>query len=130
MKFKLVMTKDVIEKSLDCGKNGKQDLSNNCAFAVAFKELIPNVQVGLGRTAFFKDQYGARPISAVKQTDEQVDFIKVFDDLGKRGTYEARRGLIGEEFDVEIPDEVIEFYHGDAVKAAQKIANSPVLQIC
>lgn len=113
MKFKINITQEIIDRGV-CGAISK------CAFAKAYSELVP-VHVG-GLISFLSreiDVFGfPRLLDSTPQTAEQKEFIKAFDD-GKR--------VEPTSFEVEIPDKVIEYWYGDAVAAAQHIADSEVL---
>lgn len=110
MKFIMNITQEIIDKG-ECGNLSK------CAFALAYNELVPNVSVAshivFGRSS---DYIGC--IEAVPLTSAQLRFIGDFDN-GKKCSPKS--------FEVEIPDQVIDYYYGDAVKAAQHIANSKIL---
>jgi len=124
MKFKIKITKDVIDKSLLCGTDAKNvEISTNCAFAVAFRELIP-VRVWLAETFFIDED--DEIIARVPNSPEQIGFINNFDRLKNKP--EERYKLVGQEFDVEIPDAIIEYWYGDAVTATQKIIDSEILK--
>lgn len=113
MKFKINITQKIID-------NGRCSSPSNCAFAIAYSELVP-VRVGvvigfLGRGEFNTSEI---PISCIGITSEQAEWILKFD--------MDKTSVKPRSFEVEIPDEVIEYWYGDAVKAAQHIANSEVL---
>lgn len=123
MKFKLRITKDILRKSMTCGTNYPEDVSTNCAFALAFNELVPNTSVGLYLTWFYNENSEA--LSYTNLTTEQISFIRQFDRLVTEP--EKRLLLPEQEFDVEIPDKVINHYYGDSVKAIQHLIDNPVL---
>lgn len=117
MKFKIKITKEILAKS-ECNNALK------CAFATAFNELIPYVHVGLDVTLFLKGKYEAH-ISCVDNTCNQINFIERFDSAI---TLEQKLAIPEQEFEVEILDEVIEYWHGDVVSAAQKLIDNPIMQ--
>lgn len=123
MKFKLKITKDILRKSMMCGTNYPEDVSTNCAFALAFNELVPNTSVGLHHTLFCNEN--SKALSYTNLTTEQISFIRQFDILATEP--EKRLLLPEQEFDVKIPDEVINYYYGDSVKAIQHLIDNPVL---
>lgn len=132
MKFKITITKEVIDKSLMCGTQKEQSkrITTNCAFAVAYNELIPRTNV-FHDSVCFDDINGIaiRKLDGVifhRLSFEQKDFIYKFDLMD--GEPHQRYTLVGQTFDVEIPDEVIEYWHGDAVTAAQKLIDNPIMQ--
>lgn len=115
MKFKINITQKIIDEST-CGSG------YHCAFARAYSELVP-VSVS-HETIFF---LAGKPdslkrgfiINFVQTSSEQRVWIRNFDN--------GKENVLPTSFEVEIPDEVIEYWYGDAVKAAQHIANSEVL---
>lgn len=123
MKLKLKITKEILEKSSLCGAaNGGGLLTENCAFAIAFRDIIPNTIVTKCVT-YFQSKHN-NTIGAVVHSNKQERFIDLFD-LSEP----VNRLLIPEqEFEVEIPDEVIEYYYQDYAVLAQKIADSKVFQ--
>lgn len=124
MKFKITITKEVIDKSLMCGVDANILVHTNCAFAVAYNQLIPNTEV-THSYAWFDDEDGNN-IGESKLMGDQIEFIQTFDCFSDDPT--QRYTLVGQTFDVEIPDEVIEYWHGDAVTAAQKLIDNPIMQ--
>lgn len=134
MKFRITITKEVIEKSLMCGVTDKMPqgmgfsaletyVQSNCAFSKAYNQLV-QVRVSSAYVRFF-DEEGIE-IAREELTNDQKCFVNVFDNMNEK-PYE-RYSLIGQSFDVEIPDAVIEYWYGDAVKAVQKIIDNPILQ--
>lgn len=124
MKFKITITKDVIDKSLMCGTfQFKESVSQNCALAICYNQLIPDVGVG------YPNVYFSMGLNVVKEymPQDQLNFIDAFDNM--MCNHMQRYTLVGQTFDVEIPDEVIEYWHGDAVTAAQKLIDNPIMQV-
>lgn len=136
MKFILKITKDILKKSSTCGSGIDNHFSSNCAFSLAFRELIPNTLVLNYDTHFLRQNTGLRTydlvnsrfpdeIAHISHTQDQTAFIKKFDNA----TIFDRIHMAEKEFEVEIPDNVIEYYYKDAVEVAQKLINNPVLQL-
>lgn len=124
MKFLITITKDVIDRSLMCGTDQSiNDRISGCAFAIAYGELVPVHVLGL-EIQFLNDRQ--RFLDSIKTSFDQREFICAFDLMCH--TPEERYSLVGRTFEVEIPDNVIEYHYGDSVKAAQKIINNPILQ--
>lgn len=126
MKFKITITKEVIDKSLMCGVQSG-DVTSNCAFAVAYNQIVPFVQVSHLGALFYKSSGYDSLIASCYGSVEQEDFVTVFDSMYRYP--QERYSLVGQTFDVEIPDEVIEYWYGDASKAAQKIIDNPIMQV-
>ncbi len=122
MQFKLKITKDILKRSAMCGGSDTSLISHNCAFALAFRELIPNTAVYSEATQF--NDVNFKSIKRVHNTPAQIFFIKQFDGASPP----ERKDMPEQEFDVEIPDEVIEHYYGDATAAAKRLINNPVLK--
>ena len=137
MKFKVTVTKDVIDRSLMCGVGGSGQIASNCAFAVLYTDLVPNVVVTGSEAAFYKNKryyIGGYVVfddqlQKVGLTEDQKDFIRKFDSRNSDirpegyGYYMDRYELVGQEFDIEIPDAVIDYWYKDASEVAAKIAN-------
>lgn len=129
MEFIIIITKEVIDKSLRCGTSPEDVMvTKNCAFALAYRELIPHTFVGNSIVEFYKDEPSiiSSPFGSKILTKPQVDFIREFDFLRVKPL--ERYQFVGRTFEVEIPDEVIEYHYGDAVKAVQKLIDNPVLK--
>lgn len=129
MKFKLTITKDVIDKSLLCSTAYDKNITAvgyNCAFAVAYNELVPNVWVAPHIVYFKRKDNRAIILTTCVLSLDQQRFIKEFDSFVSEPN--KRYGLVGRSFDIEIPDYVIQHHYGDASKAAQKIIDNPILQ--
>jgi len=128
MKFKMKITKEILKESVRCISNDPacHHYTSNCAFAKAYNELVPNVSVGaFARTITFRDKKDEF-IDFVRGTIDQQKFVEIFDSIKPRTD---RVHLPEQEFDVEIPDKVIEYWYQDTAEAAAKIANSQVLQL-
>lgn len=135
MKFQLTITKDILKRSAMCGAFASNPRPLNCAFALAFNELVPNVWVKNTHTIFLKkvtedlpwlaDFTSSNIVAVVENTDPQKEFISLFDTTTPVGRIE----LPEQTFEVEIPEEVINYWFKDASEIAQKIANSEVLQL-
>lgn len=138
-KFIITITKEIIDKSLMWGNNNLS-VAGNCAFAKAFQEFIPNVVVSTFNTFFlknFKNTEAAthmincdvnNTISIINNSISQIEFIYRFDSY--KNTPYDRYSLVGQQFEVEIPQKVIDHYYQDSVDEVNKIlANSTSLQL-
>lgn len=127
MKFKIRITKEVIDKSLKCNTNNI-DFPQNCAFAVAFNELIPGATVTQSYTNFYDVNNKRIGVWNYGQEREDIEsFINTFDDMQKNP--QERYSLVGQEFEIEIPQKVIDYWYSDIVEVIQKIINSEILQL-
>jgi hypothetical protein len=131
MKFQLNITKEILRKSSKCSVLQKDiygtsikglDLDRNCAFALAYNQLIPNVIVS--NNVEFLTPSSSR-IAFSYLTEKQSEFILKFD----RATPEERIAFPEQSFEVEIPDAVIDYWFKDHVEMAQKIINNPVIKV-
>lgn len=123
MKFKLVITKDIINESKECGlKPDKMQVYLNCALAEAYNELLP-AHVCTDKVMFYTNKTFSTFIGQTPLTFEQQQFIRTFDKM----TQYARYSLVGQEFDVEIPDTVIDQLYSSEVEVVQKLVNSKSL---
>lgn len=109
MKFRINITQEIID-SAKCLN------PSSCAFALAYSELV-EVMVG-SQVYFTRDGRGLNNCVRTPLTRKQSDFVRRFD-LGEK--------VKPTSFEVEIPEEVINRAYGDAVRAAQHIANSQIL---
>ena len=128
MKFLIKITKGIIDRSIFCGTlNHPQgvEYSDHCALSEAIGELVPaRVQNSI---IIFKNKDNDGGWS-VDTTVEQRRMIRDFDGpIAEGGDIRDRYQLVGREVEVEIPDPVIEYWYGDAVKAVERIANSKTL---
>ncbi len=107
VRFKIKITKKILERSKECGThNDIETIGNNCAIALALKEIFPDVFVtahhiypfGLNESKPCSDRRIALPKIA-------LDFINVFDALC--GIHHVRLLLPEFEFEISIPDEII-----------------------
>lgn len=116
VQFKIKVTKEILERSHGCGAyDDVEKIGNNCAVAIALKDLFPDVFVtahhiypfGIYDNYEYSDLRIAMPKIA-------LDFIKVFDSL--RSIPKVRLYLPEFEFEILIPDEIISQINIDEVK--------------
>ena len=113
-KLKIKITDDILQRSMMCGLDGRT-VSNNCAFAVAVREIFPNANVG--STLILPDGH-TKPGISFDIPQIMTDFIKTFDSLRK--TPWKRLELPKEEFELEIPQDIIDMINIDEVKETLK----------
>lgn len=116
-KLKIKVTKDILRQSAYC-PSGK--LTTNCAISVAVRDIFPDAATACGFIFPFVSKTVkitiALPASA-------VDFIKAFD-----ATYPPLRiGLPELEFEVDIPDDVLE--HIDISELKPLLEDHPTLKL-
>ncbi|MGN6250085.1 MAG: hypothetical protein ACTHNG_17155 [Ginsengibacter sp.] len=114
--FKIKITKEILERSKLCGAlNDIEKIGNNCAIAVALKDIFPNV---------FVTPHHIYPFGIIENEEFSIfrislpviaqDFIKVFD--GLRGIPNTRICLPEFEFEIFLADELIAQINIDEVK--------------
>lgn len=116
--LKIKVTKEILEKSKNCGyvKNFKwfpsysafENHNSNCAFACAVNEIFPKTNVSCHNMF--------TPYGVISLTAEMKRFIGKFD----YSTPEERMEFPEEEFEVSIPDNVIEKINIDEVQEVLK----------
>lgn len=120
MKFTLNITQDLIDE-------GERENIEACAFALAYRQLIPdaivtNTSVAIVSSSSKRAMCGiilCAPKYEWPLTEEQKNFIQTFD-LDKKLVKPT-------SFEVEIPDEVINSLYSDHVEVVKRLANSEVL---
>ena len=116
VQFKINVTKEILESSKGCGAhNDVEKIGNNCAIALAVKDIFPNVFVTAHHIYPFgidaNNEYIHLRIALPKIA---LDFIKLFDWL--RSIHKARLSLPEFEFEISIPDEIISLINIDEVE--------------
>jgi hypothetical protein len=109
MKLTIKITKDILERSKLCGLDNKL-IGKNCAIACAVRDIFPYTEVTDTKIFLFDreipdDEY--RPNEAICKIPlpkEATEFIVEFDNTSSRN----RPFMNSVEFDIEIPDEIIE----------------------
>lgn len=112
--LKIKITKDILVRSSFC--DGSK-INENCAFAVALRDIFPDARVGY-TTVFLSTSEAYFGIS-----QDMTDFIREFD----HSTPEERKTLPEQEFEVEIPDYILETINIDEV--TETLKDHPVLTL-
>ncbi len=101
VQFKVTVTKEILELSLECGiRNNIEEIGRNCAIAIAFKDIFPDVEVTEDYVyPFGINKYAKNSDLKIELPQVAKDFIRVFDSLS--AMHKVRRRL--PEFDFEIP---------------------------
>lgn len=101
-KLKIKITKQILEKSKYCGTDGHQwdAMSSGCAIALALRDVFPDALVRTENIIIYKGDFD----SLVSLPAKAKFFIVRFD----RSTPEQRVLMPEFEFEIDIPDEVIE----------------------
>ncbi len=115
--FAIKVTKEILELSKECGTHNDIEVTgNNCAIAVALKDIFPEVYVsGHHIYPFGIDEDNASVDLKIEMPKIARDFVNVFDSLC---AIHKQRLLLPEfEFEISIPDEVIAEIDIDEVSA-------------
>jgi hypothetical protein len=130
VQFEIAITKDIIQQSKNCGiDNDPYKIATGCAVAVALQDIFPQVYV----TNFYIFPFGieselrhlkiALPLVAQQ-------FIKLFD--GFSFAPKLRLLLPEFEFNIDVPDEIINVINIDEIKEliSNKIKYVRTVLIC
>lgn len=98
MKILIKVTKDILKKSMYCGVVNNDNLSKNCAIALAVRDVFPDASIGLYTMGLM---YGHE----MKVPKKMQAFISAFDILDDRP--EKRLEMPEMSFELNIPNEVI-----------------------
>ncbi len=104
--FTIRVTKEILDRAKYCGQKQEESIGENCAIALALRDLFPDVSVtGTGIHPFGSERNLKGDLS-ISLPFVARDFIKVFDSLVAM----PRVRLLLPEFDFEImiPDKVLE----------------------
>jgi hypothetical protein len=105
--FKIKVTKNILELSKECGThNDPETIGNNCAIALALKDIFPEVFVTNSDICPFGiDQKNNPKTLSIPMPKIARDFVKVFDSLS--AVHKLRLHLPEFEFSIDIPDDII-----------------------
>jgi hypothetical protein len=115
--FKIKVTKEILELSKECGTHNDIDsIGENCAIALALKDIFPGVFV----TSHYIYPFGIdenNKLDDLKIAMPKVahDFVKVFDSLC--AIHNCRLLLPEFEFEIPIPDVIISKINIDEVRS-------------
>lgn len=147
--LKIKVTKEILKKSAMCGfKNGKfsseenKNIGANCALSLAVRDIFPNAWVGrdflcTDSDLFFRMSEERKETGVNKFTSAMEEHPSKFMFISREMTRfiehfnlfspEERKGMQEEEFDLPIPDAVIDAIDIEEVKKV--LENSPVLSL-
>ncbi len=134
-KIRIKITQEILQQSALCPKQGYQAMTN-CAFALAVRDILPNAYVfyevirPFGCPNVMGMYSSSRDCDKIHQgkfvtTPTMRDFISRFDD----SSYSERLLMKGEEFELEIPDWVVDELAQQEVDFVQAVLNSPTLEL-
>lgn len=111
MKIKIHITKDILKKSMWCGTTNETScVLENCAIALAVRDIFPNAQVSSLYLVFNKlDKENRAKVELLPFTRA---YIKLFDN-----TIPGNRIHLPEySFEIEVPEEIIDSIGIDEAK--------------
>jgi hypothetical protein len=117
-KLKITVTKEVLEKSKNCGKGDYREVITNCAVALAVRDIFPRASV-VG--PFLRFEVGKDDRAYLPKRVGR--YIKKFDDTKP----EHRPYLPEISFEIEIPDEIIEKINIEELRPL--LTNHPTLEL-
>jgi hypothetical protein len=125
-KLKIKVTKDIYQRSMMCGviPDINAPITENCAVALAIRDIFPNASVThreiIPFAAVGNYDFGISLPHAARQLIGMFDACK--------NTPQYRLTLPEIEFEVEIPDEVLE--HIDIKEITKILTHHPYLELC
>lgn len=98
MKLQIKVTKEILEKSMWCGtEKGEQSVPQNCAIALAVRDIFPKAEVGFEHIRPF----GRENDCYIEHN--QIHYISLFDQ-----TKPQERPLLHElTFTVDLPEQIV-----------------------
>lgn len=113
--LKIKVTKDVLKASKMCGFTTGR-IGRTCAVAVAVRDVFPHVSVGTDRIFFFRNDDNTDVLAYCSLPVEARKFLEEFDCASPE-----ERVKMGElEFEIQVPDIVVELLNIDDVKEILK----------
>jgi hypothetical protein len=119
VKLKIKVTKEVLKETWDCGLPGKSIIIWNCPIAVAVREIFPTAEVA-GTYIVIRDTNDYWNKFNISLPKEAKDFVAKFDCT----PHDARPQLNELEFEVEIPDALLETINIDEIKQILKTSKT------
>jgi hypothetical protein len=117
-KIRIKITKEILYKSRFCGFLDQKEIFTNCAISVAVRDIWPNAQVMMDSIIFDPqiNAYAKLPL-------ETTFYLTMFD----CASVFERNNLPEHEFEIEVPDTVINSINIDEIK--KLLENHPNLSI-
>lgn len=120
IKLKITVDKDILERSKNCSDNAQ----NNCAIALAVRDIFPKACIGRDRMWFDTHPGSSTGKGVFVVLPREVEyFIDLFD---SRLPIE-RTDLPELTFEIEIPDEVVGNINIDEIRPS--LGNHPTLEL-
>ena len=119
-KLKIKVTKEVYQKSMYCGtaQGGGECITQNCAIAVAVRDVFPHAEVGADDIVFSPlEMIGVAQLPQIAKS-----MIVLFDSFTDNP--EVRLHLPEFEFEIEVPDEVVDSIGINEIKEILKTSKT------
>jgi|SRR6187549_3843165 len=112
-KLKIKVTKNVLKQSMFCGLLDSGKITENCAIAIAVRDVFPKASVNHTAIVYQVGDYN-NDIPSIKSLlpYEAMHFISLFD----KSSPQERVFMPELEFEVEVPDSVIDAINIDDIK--------------
>lgn len=117
--LKIKVTKDILEKSKWCGRDGKA-ISFNCAVSLAVRDIFKNGQVD---GEYFYPRMGKYYGLGILLPHGTQCYVRSFD----RSSPSERLHLPEHEFEVSIPDQIVNQINIDELRPL--LENHPTLEL-
>lgn len=124
--LRIKVTKDILEKSKFCGGSFEieNDIASNCAISISIRDVFPEAYVEYSGIYLSKERRDKHfPFPDIRIPTVARNFITAFD--VKKPYQRVQMNEI--EFEVEVPDEVIEKINIDEIRPL--LLNHPTLEL-
>ena len=128
MELKVKVTKEILEKSKNCGELCWRDapVYSNCAVALAVRDIFPFASVVYyAFEPFFCDESKEPDIKYIQAPHNGVDFIELFDS----STPKERLQLPETVVTLQITDEIIDVLNTQIDNWEEVVNASPILEL-
>lgn len=115
MKLKITVTKETLKRSVLCGTKEGKAVSQNCAIALAVRDIFPNAIVA-PQLILMDGKIGYHNYNQIQLPQEATDFIVEFDSYKRSGHYAERLNMPELIFEVELHESIINFINLDELK--------------
>jgi|SRR6185437_10205993 len=126
MKLKIKITKEILHKTKYCRVD--EGVYKNCAVAIAVRDIFPEAEVGTTFiTTNIKNESTGHFNHLIKLPQSAQEFIQIFDEYGRQGKFLHRINMHEHEFEIDVPESVIESIGIEEVK--QILSSSKTLEL-
>lgn len=130
-KLKIKITKDIYEKAMYCGRGAPGPTTENCAIALAVRDIFPHAAVG-GSFILFDGRCRKGTILEIVRQGKKLGAMLPKIAMGMivqfdTSSPERRLTLPEFEFEIDVPDEVVDSINIEDVKIL--LQNHPNLEL-